>query len=159
MTPEREYTDEEIREMSKKEFRKNFPSGWMELARYETLVLIIDALLESSPSREYTLEELGDEAGPSDKSIEGHLDKLVKFGVIERLDRHPDDRYSLNAHSPITQKLYELNITVQRVKEGDLPKSLASSPRKKILDDHGNRWDGGSGGSPTFEPSTIAASQ
>jgi len=141
---ESEFTDEEIRAMDKKQFRKNFPSGWMEVSRYETLVLVIDALLESSPAREFTPDELGDEAGSTGKSVEKHLDKLVELGVIDELEDRDPIRYSLNERSPITQKLYELNTTVQRVKEEDLPKSLTSSPRRKIVNDHGNRWEDGS---------------
>jgi len=139
-------TDEEIREMDKKEFRKNFPSGWMEVSRYETLVLVIDALLESPSAREFTPEELGEEAGSTDKSVEKHLDKLVNLGVINKLENRDPVRYSLNEYSPITQKLYELNTTVQRVKEEDLPKSLTSSPRRKLINEHGNRWDDGTAG-------------
>lgn len=129
--------------MDKKEFRKSFPSGWMEVSRYETLVLVIDALLESSPAREFTSEELGEEAGSSGKSVEKHLDKLIELGVLDKLEDRDPVRYSLNQRSPTTQKLYELNTTVQRVKEGDLPKSLTSSPRRKIVNDHSNRWDDG----------------
>jgi DNA-binding transcriptional ArsR family regulator len=153
-------TDEEIREMSKKEFRKNFPSGWMEVSRYETLVLVIDALLESSPSREFTPEELGKESGSTAKSVENHLDKLVELGVVHELEDREPVRYSLNERSPITQKLYELNTTVQRVKEGDLPDTLTSSPRRKIVNDHGNRWDDGSiKRTPKFRPKNSPTMQ
>lgn len=155
-----EFTDEEIQEMDKKDFRKNFPSGWVEVSRYETLVLVIDALLESSPTREFTPEELGDEAGSTGKSVETHLEKLVDLGVVNELENRNPVRYSLNERNPITQKLYELNTTVRRVKEGDLPESLTSSPRRKIVDEHGNRWDDGQVETVSrFGSSTMAASR
>lgn len=137
------YSDEEIQDMSKKEFRKKFPSGWMEVARYETLVLLIDALLESSPSREFTPWELSQETGSTDKSIERHLGTLVDLGMVEKLESRDPVRYRLNQRNPVTQRLFELNTTVQRVKEGDLEKSLSSSPRKKLVNDFGNRWNDG----------------
>jgi DNA-binding transcriptional ArsR family regulator len=155
-----EFSDEKIRDMNKKQFRKNFPSGWMEVSRYETLVLIIDALLESPTSREFTPKELSDEAGPSDKSIEDHLDKLVELGVVQKLEDRDPVRYSLNERSPITQKLYELNVTVERVKEGNLPESLTSSPQRKIVNEHGNRWENEAiNGSSKFRTPNLAASQ
>lgn len=125
MDPEIEYSESEIREMGEKEFRKNFPSGWMELARYETLVLIIDKLLESSPSREFTQSELANQAGCSKPSVENRIDSLTRLGVVNKLTDREPVRYELNEHSPITQKLYELNLTVEKVKSEELPKSLS----------------------------------
>jgi len=157
---EHDITDEEIREMGKKELRKEFPSGWMEVSRYETLVLIIDVLLESPTSREFTPGELATESGSTTKSVTSHLDKLVEVGVVEKLDNRNPVRYTLNERSPITQKLFELNTTVQRVKEGDLPESLTSSPRKKIINDHGNRWKNeNTKGKSRFNPMRSAAMQ
>ncbi|MDB2246535.1 hypothetical protein PM076_17795 [Halorubrum ezzemoulense] len=125
MEPETEYSDSEIREMGEKEFRKNFPSGWMELSRYETLVLIVDKLLESSPDREFTQRELANQAGCSETSVENRIGSLTRLGVVNELEDREPIRYELNEHSPITQKLYELNLTVEKVKSGELPQSIS----------------------------------
>lgn len=120
-----ELTEKEIRDMGPKEFRKTFPSGWMEVSRCETLVLLIDALLESNPTREFTAGELADKAGTTRKSVNNHIDSLVRLGVVKRLSDRSTDRYTLNEKSPITQKLFELNLTVEQVKNNELPQTLS----------------------------------
>lgn len=129
---EQSYSQEEIRDMGEKEFRKKFPSGWMELARYETLVLVIDALLESNPNREYTEQELAEQSGCSKKSVDEHLESLVRLGVVNKLEGRVPPRYSLNEKSPITQGLYDLNLTVSQVKDGELAKSISKEYKKTI---------------------------
>lgn len=156
MCPTGGYSEAEIREMDKKDFRKEFPSGWMEVARYETLALIIDALLESPSSREYTVDELADKAGPSARSIEDRIGSLVELGIVDELEGDRDEpRYCINDRSPITQKLYDLNITVNRVKEGDLPLSMSTEPAEEIS----NTGDGGSGKSRFNHPDDDLSSE
>lgn len=118
--PPSELTEEEIREMDQKEFRKAFPSGWMELAQYETNVLIVDTLLQEPPSREFTAGELADKSGASAKSVRSHIDDLVELDVLCKLPNRDSTRYTLNQYSPIVQVLHELNSTVERVKDGEL---------------------------------------
>lgn len=118
-------SEADIQEMSKKQLRKQFPSGWMETTRYETHVLVIDTLLAGSPNREFTVRELADESGASDRSIKNRIADLVELGIVTELPNRTEPRYQLNQHSPIVRKLYELNTTVQRVKDGDLTKSVS----------------------------------
>lgn len=112
-------TDEEIREMSKKKARKQFPSGWMELARYETLVLALDALLEAPATRDFTASELAEQAGTTAKSLRNRIDSLVELSVVEVVERDGETRYTLNDESPVVDQLYELNVTVQRTRNDD----------------------------------------
>lgn len=127
-------SDGEIRDMNQKEFRKEFPSGWMELTRYETLVLVLDALLESPTSREFTEGELSEKAGPSKKSIQTHIDSLVDLGIIEKLEAGRDEtRFSINNKNPITRELYTLNRIVNEVKNGEISKTVKESPADKNI--------------------------
>lgn len=129
-----DYTREEIREMSMKEYRKNLPSGWMEVARYESLALMIDALLSARPSREFTSGELADQAGITEKTLNQHIDSLRRLEIVNELDEDREDvRYTLNERSPIVQRLFQLNRTVEDVKSGDLP---GSYPEMEYNDDH-----------------------
>ena len=129
MTEGENPSSEEIREMGQKRFRKEFPSGWMELTRFETLVLVLDALLESPSSREFTTRELANKAGPSKRSVESRISALVELGVVTRhIEGREKPRYSINEGNPIVQRLYDLNTTVQRVEEGDLPKTIDGAP-------------------------------
>lgn len=129
MPSESQLSEDELREMGKKEFRKEFPSGWMEITRYETLVLVLDAFLESPEAREYNTEELASKAGCTAKSIEKRISILVDLGVIDELQKdRSETRYTLNTTNPITKQLYELNDTVYQVKQGDLPESTDGTP-------------------------------
>lgn len=112
-------TTEEIREMSKKEIRKQFPSGWMELARYETLVLALDALLEAPAPRAFTVEELAEQAGTTRRSLADRIDSLVELSIVEVTERDGERAYTLNTDSEIVDQLYELNVAVQRVRDGE----------------------------------------
>jgi DNA-binding transcriptional ArsR family regulator len=97
----------------------------MEVAKNESIVLTIDALLDSSPSREFTKEELADRSGLTKKSVDTHINDLVEIGVVEELENRTSKRYSLNNESPIIQKIRQLDSVVQRVRSGDLPKSVS----------------------------------
>lgn len=129
----------EIREMDKKEFRKKFPSGWMEVSRYETLALVLDALLETPATREFTTKEIADKAGPTERSVGDHISSLVELGIVNKLEEDREEaRYTLNNQSPITQKLYELNETVNLVKHGEIPTSVTEdslTQRSDVGDD------------------------
>lgn len=139
--PDSELTEEQIRNMDQKEFRKELPSGWMKLARYETNVLLVDTLLEESPSREFTVNELADKSGASARSIRNRIDDLVELDIVCELPDRENTRYSLNQYSPIVQDIHVLNSTVERVVEGELESSTSPSaehnnePRGNILGD------------------------
>lgn len=121
-----EYSDEDIREMSTKEYRKKLPSGWMEVSRYESLALMIDALLSTPTNREFTGTELQEAAGISDRTFDNRIGSLVRLGIVNELEEGREEpRYTLNEKNPITQKIIELNRTVENVKSDDLPKTLA----------------------------------
>lgn len=124
MSDTRDYSDEELLEMEKKEFRKKVPSGWMEVAKNESIVLTIDALLDASPEREYTKEELSEHTGISERSIQNHIEDLVEIGVVEHLEDRTPERYSLNGKSPIIQKIRQLDSIVQRVRDDELAETL-----------------------------------
>jgi DNA-binding transcriptional ArsR family regulator len=115
---QREPSTQEVREMNKKQLRKEFPSGWMELARYETLVLAIDALLESPATRKYTVDALAERSGAHPRSLQNHIDSLVDLDIIKEIRENNEIKYTLNSNSPIVDQLYELNATVQRVQDG-----------------------------------------
>ncbi len=158
MSSEQDVSKEDIREMSEKDFRKEFPSGWMELARYETLVLAIDALLESDPNREYTISELADASGSTERSLRDRIGSLVRLGVINELSDRQPDRYSLNEKSPIVQELFEINKVVEKVKNEELPQSLDGNHKLPVDMTNSNTFDrNNDNDGPEIDPSEIAA--
>lgn len=114
---------DDIREMDKKEVRKQFPSGWMELTRYEAQRLAIDAALENPAGRQMTLQELADEAGVSEKGLNNRIGNLVDLGILRRDDNDGETTYSLRGNSPIVQNLIQINSLVSSAKEKDNSKN------------------------------------
>lgn len=121
--PDDSVSEKDLKELSKKELRKQFPSGWMELVRYETNTIIIDTLLQELPNREFTVPELSDHSGVTERSIRKHIDDLNELGIIHKLPDRDSPRYQLNQQNPIVKDLYDLNNTVERVKNGNLGRS------------------------------------
>lgn len=121
--PDEQGLETDVEELTKKELRKQFPSGWMTLARYETNAIIIDTLLQEPPNREFTVPELSDHSGASERSIRNHIGDLDELGIVNKLPNRDSPRYQLNQQNPIVKDLYNLNNTVERVKSGDLNQS------------------------------------
>jgi len=94
------------------ELRREQPSGWMRLARNETIPKVVDALLDSRPGREFNKSELARQAGVSRQSVTNHIDELVDLGVVAEVPSTSPQRYRLRQESPVAGKLRELNSTV-----------------------------------------------
>lgn len=141
-------TTAEIQEMDQKQFRKEFPSGWMTLTRYETVVLILDALLESPAERPLTIEELANKSGATRRSINDRIGNLVDLGIVNRRETASDENaYSINNDSPITKRLYDLNITVQQVQEGSIDATVVENTpvqevtQEKAVESKSQHWE------------------
>jgi Fic family protein len=68
--------------LSMKEERLSSPSGWLYLCQHESVHLMIDALLQVDPKKEFNKTELAESAGVSRQSVRRHIDKLVECGVV-----------------------------------------------------------------------------
>jgi len=91
-----------------KQLRRRNPSAWLELTDNQTLPLVIDALLDSPPGREFNKKELGDHAGVSRESVRTYVDTLLKFNVVEEVPDTNPRRYRLNDEGKVTRALFEL---------------------------------------------------
>lgn len=121
-------SDKSLSDMSMKEMRRAYPSGWMTITQHESIPYMIDAFLDYSPAEQFTKKELASQAGLTPKSVRKHIDVLLDLGIVESVDaggRWP--KYTLNAESPITQKIVELNSIISDVQADRLPES---HPRK-----------------------------
>lgn len=91
-----------------KEARLAHPSGWLQLTHHEGRSLIIDALLDLPPRREFNKTELADHAGVSRQTVWNHLDALLDLNVVEPVPETSPQRYRL-AESEVVRELFELN--------------------------------------------------
>lgn len=100
----------ESSEMSMKEERLAYPSGWLYLCQHESVHLMIDALLQVDPKKEFNKTELAEFAGVSRQSVRRHIDKLVECGVVA--ETAGGRRYHYDLESPVGQMIAELNAEI-----------------------------------------------
>lgn len=110
-----------ISDRDMKEFRRENPSGWMELVRNSSVVFMIDALLDAPPNREFTISELSNYSGISDESLRTHISTLVEFGIINEIDGTTPQRYKLDDRDVATQLLFKLNSVLNGKRSEDTP--------------------------------------
>lgn len=100
-------------EMDMKEQRLTYPTGWLYLCQHESVHLMIDALLQVDPKKEFTQTELAEFAGVSRQSVRRHIDKLVELGVVATTAGGRRYHYDLN--SSVGQRIVELNAEINAV--------------------------------------------
>jgi len=103
-------------EMDTKEQRFAYPSGWLYLCEHESVHLMIDALLQADPKKEFTRTELAEFAGVSRQSVRRHIDKLVELGVVA--ETAGGRRYHYDLRSPVGQRIAELNAEINAIGAG-----------------------------------------
>jgi predicted transcriptional regulator len=103
-------------EMTMKEQRLAYPSGWLYLCEHESVHLMIDALLQADPKKEFTRTELAEFAGVSRQSVRRHIDKLVELGVVA--ETAGGRRYHYDIGSPVGQQIAELNAEINAIGAG-----------------------------------------
>lgn len=97
-----------------KELRLEHPSGWLELTRYDGVPIVVDALLDLPPHREFNKSELAAHAGVTRQTVSRHADRLVELNVIEPVVETTPTRYRL-ADGDVVKQLFELNTALNAV--------------------------------------------
>ena len=95
-------------EVDTKEARLEHPSGFLYLTRHESVPIIIDALLDLPPGREFNKTELAAHAGLTRQTVSAYTDLLVAVDVLETVPNTSPRRYQL-AESDVVRELFELN--------------------------------------------------
>lgn len=108
-----EQLSDEAAEMS--EVRHTSPSVWMALTGNETIPLVVDALLDAPPGKEFNKTELAEYAGTTHQSIQNHIDNLVGFQIIEAVPDTQPTRYRLDTDSPVVKQLFKLTTNLDEV--------------------------------------------
>lgn len=85
------------------------PTGWTLLAKNQSVVKMIDALLNMPPHREFNKSELADFADVSRKSVHTHLPLLLEAEVITEVPDSSPQRYRLDTDSEVTEQLIKLD--------------------------------------------------
>lgn len=101
-----------------KAVRLAHPSGWLELARPESRSIIVDALLDLPPHREFNKTELAEHAGVSRQSVWNHVDALLDLDVLEPVPDTSPQRYRL-AESEVVRELFEVNSALNAARDAE----------------------------------------
>lgn len=128
-------------EFDMKQSRLNNPSGWIELTRYETVRLLIDALLEAPPEYEFNKSELERRTGLSREAIRNHLPKLVELGIVNKRQKSGWAEYQLNDDGKVTQELFNLNSAVNSVLSGEPKNAEEEMLRSPTLSEFSDNKD------------------
>lgn len=110
-----------------KQMRLDNPSGWLELSMYESLSLMVDAIVDAPPEYTFTNPELASRAGVSDESVRNHIETLEELGVVTYSDE--DSRYQVNENSRVLREVFALNDSVNAVRSGASPSVKSTTER------------------------------
>lgn len=113
-----------LEKMEKKQSRKEYATGFLELAKNESVPLMIDALLDAPSGRGFNKTELARKAGISPGSVRNHLDTLVELKIVKSIPDTTPTRYTLNMDSPVTRLLFELDNVIAEIRTGVQPEEI-----------------------------------
>lgn len=88
--------------------RLEHPSGFLKLTRHESVPIIVDAILDLPPRREFNKSELAEHAGVTRQTVGAHTDLLVDLDVLEPVPDTSPRRYRV-AESDVVEELFALN--------------------------------------------------
>lgn len=88
--------------------RLEHPSGFLYLTRHESVPILVDALLDLPPGREFNKTELADHAGVTRQTVGRYIDRLQELELVTAVPNTTPTRYEV-ADSEVVRELYELN--------------------------------------------------
>lgn len=85
------------------------PSGWLVLAKNESIAMIVDALLDRPPHSQFTKTELADVAGVSRQSVHRHFELLIEIDVLQPVPDTSPQRYRFDPESEVSEAIVRLD--------------------------------------------------
>jgi hypothetical protein len=92
----------------KKRLRKEHPSGWLYLTQHDAIPVLVDALLDLPPNREFNKTEFAEHAGVTRQTVGTYTDLLLEVELIEEVPNTSPRRYRV-ADSDVVRQLVEVN--------------------------------------------------
>ena len=103
-------------ELDTKALRLEHPSGILYLMQHDSVPILLDALLDLPPGREFNKTEFADHAGLTRQTVSTYTDLLLEVEVIETVPNTSPQRYRL-AESAVVEELFALNSALNAVAE------------------------------------------
>ena len=88
------------------------PTGWGIIAKNDSVVEIVDTLLDIPARREFNKSELAELSDVSRKSVHNHVDLLLHLEIIEEVPETIPTRYRFNPESPVAEAIMKLDSAV-----------------------------------------------
>lgn len=99
-----------------KEARLNHPSGLLYLTKNDGVPILLDALLDLPPGREFNKTEFAEHAGVTRQTVGNYADLLLELHLIEEVPDTSPTRYRV-ADSTVVTELFALNSALNTVAE------------------------------------------
>lgn len=101
-------------EVNTKEARLRHPSGLLYLMGNEGVPILLDALLDLPPGREFNKTEFAEHAGVTRQTVANYIGLLQGVEIVEPVPNTSPQRYRL-AESAVVEELFELNSAINAV--------------------------------------------
>lgn len=88
------------------------PTGWGVIAKNDSVVEILDTLLDMPPHREFNKSELAEFADVSRKSVHNHIDLLLYLGIMTEVPETSPTRYRFNPENEVAEAFIRLDAAV-----------------------------------------------
>lgn len=105
-----------VEDLDTKEARLRNPSGLLYLMGNESVPILLDALLDLPPGREFNKSEFADHAGVTRQTVANYLDLLQEVEIVEPVPKTSPQRFQL-AESAVVEDLFALNSALNTVGE------------------------------------------
>lgn len=102
-TPRNNASDRDV-----KQARLDNPSGLLHLTQHESVPILLDAILDLPPGREFNKSEFADHAGVTRQTVGTYIDLLIEVEIVEEVPNTTPQRYRV-AVSDVVEALFELN--------------------------------------------------
>jgi predicted AAA+ superfamily ATPase len=103
-------------EIDTKDARLAHPSGWLHLTQHDSVPILIDALLDLPPGREFNKTEFAEHAGVTRQTVGNYIGLLIETNIVEQVPDTSPTRYRMT-QSDVVRELFELNSALNTVDE------------------------------------------
>ncbi|AWB27665.1 helix-turn-helix domain-containing protein [Halococcoides cellulosivorans] len=110
-TPRDSASDQDV-----KQARLDHPSGLLHLTQHESVPILLDAILDLPPGREFNKSEFADHAGVTRQTVGTYIDLLLDVDIVEEVPQTTPQRYRVT-ESDVVEALYELNSAINAAGE------------------------------------------
>lgn len=103
-------------DLDTKEARLRHPSGILYLMGHESVPILLDALLDLPPGREFNKSEFAEHAGVTRQTVATYSDLLEETDIVERVPNTSPQRFRM-AESPVVEELFAFNSALNAATE------------------------------------------